>query len=139
MRRQRRGGERGRRDAEAGDDVDLVVDDQLLRDPLGVVRDGAVVLEDDLDLLAGDGVALLLHIELDRVVDLLAGRGLAAGHRQDQADLESILGIRRRGEQRSQTERAGDRGAAGQCRCGHFSPPLNFLVGPPGAALHLFS
>src|SRR5438270_132289 len=32
-----------------------------------------VVLEDDFHLLAGDGVALLLHVELDRVLDLLAG------------------------------------------------------------------
>ena len=62
---ERRDRKRGRRDAEAGDDVDLVVDDQFLRDALGVVGNGAVVLDDDLDLLAGDGVAVLLHVELD--------------------------------------------------------------------------
>ena len=50
---------RGRRDAEAGEEVDLVVDDQLLREALGVVGHGAVVLDDDLDLLAGDRVAVL--------------------------------------------------------------------------------
>ncbi len=90
---ERRGRERGRRHAEAGDEIDLVVDDQLLRGGLGLVRNRGVVLEDDLDLLAGDGVALLLHVELDRVLDLLAGRGLAAGHRQDQADLDGVLGL----------------------------------------------
>ena len=95
LRGERRHGERGRRDAEAGDEIDLVVDDQFLRDALGVVGHRAVVLEDDLDLLAGDGVAVLLHVELDGVVDLLAGRGLAAGHRQDQADLDGVLGLRR--------------------------------------------
>ncbi len=36
-------------------------------------------------------VAVLLHVELDRGVDLLAGRGLVAGHRQDQADLHGVL------------------------------------------------
>ena len=89
-------GQGGRRHAEASDEIDLVVDDQLLREPLGVVGNRRVVLEDDLDLLAGDGVALLLHVQLDGVVDLLAGRGLAAGHRQDQADLDRILRARRR-------------------------------------------
>ena len=58
--RERRDRERGRRDAEAGDDADLVVDDQLLREALGVVGNRAVILDDDLDLLAGDGVAVLL-------------------------------------------------------------------------------
>ena len=35
--RQRRGRQRQRRQAEAGEDVDLVVDDQFLREALGVV------------------------------------------------------------------------------------------------------
>jgi len=55
-----------------------------------------VVLEDDLDLPAGDGVALLLHVQLDGIVDLLAGRGLATGHRHDQADLDGFLRLRGR-------------------------------------------
>ena len=62
--------------AEAGDDVDLVVDDQFLREALGVVRHAGVVLEDHFDLLAGDGRAVLLDIELDGGLDLLAGRRL---------------------------------------------------------------
>ena len=56
---------------EAGEDVDLVAHDQLLRQALGDVRrDAAGVLADELDLLAGDRVAVLLHVELDAVVDL---------------------------------------------------------------------
>jgi len=82
--------------AEARDEADLVVDDQFLRETLGIVGNRRVVLQDDFDLLAGDGVALLLHVQLDRIVDLLAGRGLAAGHRQDQADLHALLRTCRR-------------------------------------------
>ena len=68
--------------------VDLVVDDQLLREAAGRVGHAAVVLEDDLDLAAGDLVAVLRHAELDGGVDLAAGGRLRAGHRQDQADLD---------------------------------------------------
>ena len=60
----------------AGEDVDLVAHDQLLREPLGDVRRRAAdVLEDQFDLLAGDGVAVLLHVGLDAVLDLDAGVG----------------------------------------------------------------
>ena len=50
----RRGGQRQRRQAEAGEHVDLVVDDQLLREARVVSGDAGVVLDDQLDLLAGD-------------------------------------------------------------------------------------
>ena len=43
-----------RRETEAGEHVDLVVDDHLLRDPPRRVGDAGVVLEDDLDLAARD-------------------------------------------------------------------------------------
>src|SRR5439155_3641882 len=99
-------GEGGRRNTESGDEMDLVVDDQFLREALGVVGNRAVVLEDDLDLLAGDGVALLLHVKLNGVVDLLAGRRLPAGHRQDQADLHGFLRLRwRQSQDRAQRPR----------------------------------
>src|SRR5882762_2615691 len=94
--RQRRRRQRCGSNAEARDEADLVVDDQFLRETLGIVGNRRVVLQDDFDLLAGDGVALLLHVQLDRIVDLLAGRGLAAGHRQDQADLHALLRPSRR-------------------------------------------
>src|SRR5262249_41016513 len=88
-------GERGDRKsrggyAEAGEESDLVVDDEILRDALGVVRHRAVVLDDQLDLLAGNGVAMLCHIKLGGGGLLFAGRLLLARHRQDQPDLDVL-------------------------------------------------
>ena len=75
----------------------LVAHDQLLRQPLGNVRRRAAdVRADDLDLLAGDGVAVLLHVGLDAVVELDAGIGELAGQDVDQADLDRALRMRRR-------------------------------------------
>ncbi len=67
-----------RRDAEAGEHVDLVVHHQLLREALGHVRQAGVVLDDELDLLARHGVAVLRHVEPRRGLDLAAGGGLLA-------------------------------------------------------------
>ena len=111
LRRDRRGRERERRQAEAGEHVDLLVDDELLRDPPRRVGDAGVVLDDDLDLAAGDGVAVLRDVELDRGLDLLAGRRRLAGHRQDEADLE------RRGRLRLRAG-AAERRRRGRRRCG---------------------
>ena len=66
LRRQRRDRERGRRDAKAGQEIHLVVDDQFLSDALGIVGNRGVVANDELDLLAGDHVAMLRHVKLDR-------------------------------------------------------------------------
>ena len=86
------GRQRIRRQREARQDIDLVAHDQLLREALGHIRrDAADVLADHLDLLAGDGVAMLLHVELDAVVELDAGVGELAGIRQDHADLDRVL------------------------------------------------
>ena len=72
--------ERFRRQREAGQDVDLVAHHQFLRQALGDVRVRAAgILADDLDLLAGDLVAVLLHVKLDAVVDLRAGVGELTG------------------------------------------------------------
>ena len=71
LRRDLGGGERIRGQREAGQDVGIVAHDQLLREALGDLGgDAADVLADDLDLLAGDGVAVLLHVEFDPVVEL---------------------------------------------------------------------
>ncbi len=84
-------GQHGRRDA-AGDDLHLVVDDHLLDQAARVVGDAGVVAQDQLDLLAGDHVAVLLDVEPR------AGRGLpaggietGAGHGEAHADLDHLL------------------------------------------------
>src|SRR4029077_17735339 len=83
-----------RRERETGEDVGLVAYDEFLRQALGDVRvRTAGILADDLDLLAGDGVAVLLHIKLDAVVDLRRGVGKLAGIGADDADLDGFLGI----------------------------------------------
>ena len=70
---------------------DMIVDHELLGEPLGIVGDAAVIPDDELDLLAGDGVAVLRHVELDGGGDFLPGGADRAGHRQDEADLDGVL------------------------------------------------
>ena len=50
----------------------FVVDDHLLDDAAGIVGDAAVVAHDELDLSPGDHVAVLLHVKLDRGLQLSA-------------------------------------------------------------------
>ena len=50
--------------------------------------------------LPRDRVAVLLHVELGGRFDLPAGRGERARHRQDQADLDGLLRLRRRTQAR---------------------------------------
>ena len=83
----------------------MIVDDQFLRQPLGVVGHAAGIAQDDLDLLAGDRVAVLLHVEIDGGLDLLAGRGLLPRHRYDEADLDGVLRERAAGGERADGER----------------------------------
>ena len=77
LRGDRGDGERQRREAEADQHVHLVVDDELLGEALGDVRRAGVVLDDQLDLLARDRGAVLLHPQLRARLDLLAGAGAA--------------------------------------------------------------
>ena len=75
-----------------GEDVGVIAHDQFLRQPLGDVgRDTAGVFADQFDLLAGDSVAVLLHVKLDGVVHLRGGVGELAGIRHDDADLDGVL------------------------------------------------
>ena len=60
----RRGGQSERREAEAHQHFGVIVADQLFRQPLGDVSRAGVVLDLEDDLLAGDRVAMLLHIKL---------------------------------------------------------------------------
>ena len=64
-----------------------------------------IVPDDDLDLLAGDRVAVLRLVKLDRRGFLLAGGLLLAGHRQNEADFDRVFGECRVG--RRQAERGG--------------------------------
>src|SRR5262249_30380005 len=102
--------------AEAGEESDLVVDDEILRDALGVVGHRAVVLDDQLDLLAGNSVAMLRHIKLGSGGLLFAGRLLLAAHRQNQADFD-VLRLRA-------ADRAERRGGAG---CGDKRPLSHYI------------
>ena len=69
----------------------MVVGDEFLGEPLGDVGRAGVVLEDEIDLLAGDRVAVLRDVKLGAGLLLLAGRGRRAGHRQDQADRHGVV------------------------------------------------
>ena len=85
-------GDRIRRERGAGKDVHVVARDEFLREPGGDVRrDAAGVLANDLDLLAGDGIALLLHVELDAVVHLRGKIGELPGIGHDHPDLHRSL------------------------------------------------
>src|SRR5262249_20213237 len=61
---------------------------QLLGEALRRIGHGAVVLDDHLDLLARDRVAVLRHEQLDGRHGLAPGRLLRTRHRQDEADLD---------------------------------------------------
>ena len=127
--RERRRRHRRRRHAEARDDVHLVIDEELLGEPLGVVGNGAVVLEQNLDLLAGDRRTMLLHVELDAGIDLLAGRSLRPGHRQDEADLDAVLRERAAGEQRCERQRRDRQSLVSKQHC-VFPPSILFVKTP---------
>ena len=95
LRRDVGGGERVGGEQESGQDVDAVAHDQLLREALGDVGGRAAdIAADDLDLFAGDGVAVLLHVGLDAIVELDAGIGELARENIDQADLDRALCVR---------------------------------------------
>ena len=112
LRRHVGGRKRVRRQIEADDHVDLVAHDRLLRQTLGRVRrDAAVVLADEFDLLAGNRVAVLLHVELDAVVDLGARIGELSGKGHDHADLDAALSQGGCGGK----QRGGEAGKPGRC------------------------
>jgi hypothetical protein len=100
--------ERERREAEAREHAHLLLHDELLREALGRFRcDTRVVLDDEIDLAACDRVAILLHVEPARGLELLAGRGERTGQRNDEADLERLAGGERRLDERRRQRRGG--------------------------------
>ncbi len=74
-----------------------------------------VVLDDQLHLLARHRVAVLRHVQPGGGLDLFAGRGEGARHRQDQADLEGVL---RQGHAAGRDEQGG-KGSLDQCSSFH--------------------
>jgi len=88
------GAECFRRQRKAREHVNLVTHDKLLRQTLGDVRiRAASVLTDDFDFLAGDGVAVLLDVQLDSVVHLRGSVGELTGVGHDQTDLDGALRV----------------------------------------------
>ena len=85
--RQRHAGVHG-----ADDHVDVVALDQLVDVVGGLGRVGLVVDLEVLDLAAAELAALLLHVELEAVLDRVAERGVGAAVRQHQADLDRPAG-----------------------------------------------
>lgn len=82
---------------ESGQDVDALAHDEFLRESFGDVgRRAADVAADDLDLFAGNRVAVLLHISLHAIVELDAGIGELAGEDIDHPDLDRALRVRGR-------------------------------------------
>jgi hypothetical protein len=69
----------------------MIVDQQLLRQTLGLVWRAGRILADQFDLLAGDRVAVLLHVELDAVVHLRGRIGELTGIGHEQTDLDGVL------------------------------------------------
>ena len=92
LRRHGPDGDRVGREDQPRQQVDVLLHDQLLREPLGVIgSDPAVVARDDLDLAAVDRVAVLFLEHGDDVVEFLARGTAGARERIDDADLDRRL------------------------------------------------
>jgi hypothetical protein len=121
------GGDRIGCQDEATEDVDAVAHHQLLRQPLGHVGgDAAGVLADELKLLAGNGVALLLDVELDGIVHLRGGIGELPRIGHDEADLDGVLRACRCGK-------GNDGGGQRAEQSKHWRPPLVGLCERPSS------
>ena len=115
-------GQRLGRERKSSNDVDLVAHDQFLGETLGHIRRGAAsprILADQLDLLAGNRIAMLLHVELDGVVHHGGDIGELTRIGHDQADLHRVLGMRRGGRDQRCGRQAGEAGRELLA----FSPP----------------
>src|SRR5439155_16827754 len=87
------GRERTLRQPGAGEDRDLLLDDQILRYALSRLWcEAGVVPDDQLHLAPRNGVAVLLHVEANRRLGLPAGRREGTGQRKDKPDLDRIGG-----------------------------------------------
>ena len=82
------------REHEAGQNVDLVTHDQLLRKPLCGIRRASGILADERDLTARNRIAVLLHVQLDAVVHLRGRVRKLAREAHQQTDLQHLLRMR---------------------------------------------
>lgn len=69
----------------------MIVDEHLLRQALGLVGRAGCIFAYQFDLLAGDNVAMLLHVELDTVIHLRGRIGELTRIGHQQADLDGVL------------------------------------------------
>ena len=89
----------GQRNANRADDLTTGGRVSALKRGLGIEPgsvvgnqgDAGCILADQFDLLAGDHVAVLLHVELDAVVHLRGRIGELAGIGDEQTDLDGVL------------------------------------------------
>ncbi len=103
LRVDRRHRERIRRQPEAGEDVDAVARDQLLREALRDLGRGARrVARHDLDLLPAERFAVQLQVRLHPVVDLRAVIGERTREFGDHADFHRLLPHGRRDPEEGQ-------------------------------------
>src|SRR5215211_1033834 len=125
--------ERGAGDRAADHGDYLVVLDEARREGAGLVGVGAVVIDDELELLAVDAAlgVHLLDIHLDRLLLGLAEEGRRAGDGKHGADLEGVLRVRRLSGRKAQERRPGTR----RPKLLHSVPPwfaASLSLEPPG-------
>jgi hypothetical protein len=97
-------------------------DDHLLNKASRIVSNAAIIANGDLDLAAGDAVAVLRHVEFQRRLQLTPnGIEASAGQRHADADFQRSMGKRGAAKQ-SARRRRGD--AFKYCPTQHRSPPL---------------
>ena len=81
----------------------MIADDRLLSEPFrGVGKHASRILANELDLLAGDRVAVLLHPKRDAMVDLRPGVGELSGILVNHSDFDRVLGAGRPGADKRQ-------------------------------------
>src|SRR5262249_25389943 len=72
--------------------IHLITDQKLLGNAPAVVGNARVIAQDELDFLAINARAILLHIEAGTRFDLLAGSRKRPGHRENETDLDGLFG-----------------------------------------------
>jgi hypothetical protein len=121
------GRKRKRGQSKTRDGIHLVVDDELLHEASRLIRDAAIVPDEQLDSLARDGIAVLLQVELRAGRYLLAGRRERPRERRDQADFVRLL--RLRGSEERESHHRREHGSKHRDLPGVFVAELSCLPG----------